>query len=213
MSTKRPDTSLRKRLEAVFDADRALRRAEIRLLKDRTNRLPQVLAEAAAEAEKLPDLGEGAARLARLCDLCAQVPGTASIDILLGILDHEDPAVRVQAAEALVDVGCERYDEVAKSVTRALEAGAEGPAMQELPWVIAEIAEPDADRLIAPFLAHQSADVVASAIEVLASLATPAALEALDSLKDDCRQVELEELEGQPQVAVTIGELVKTLTR
>ena len=91
-------------------------------------------------------------RLERLADLCAQVEGPEMADALIAILDDDAPSVRVQAAEALVDVGFERYAEVARAIERALARGEHGPAMQELPWVLCEIAEPSARPLIARFL-------------------------------------------------------------
>ena len=126
-------------------------------------------------------------------------------DALLEILDDEDPAVRVAAGEALLDVGYDRYAEVARAIERAFERGDAGPAMAELPWVLSEIGEPSALRLLERFLRATSPDGVASAIEAIASLGDPAAIPLLEPLRKDARKVSLDE--GDVETTTTIGEL------
>ncbi|MBW2718938.1 MAG: hypothetical protein JRD94_10415, partial [Deltaproteobacteria bacterium] len=101
-------------------------------------------------------------RLERLADLCAQVPGPRMTDALIAILNDAEPRVRVAAGEALRDLGYERYAELARGIERALDRNADGVAMSELPWVLAEIAEPSALALIRRFLDHSSPDVAAA---------------------------------------------------
>jgi HEAT repeat protein len=113
--------------------------------------------------------------------------------------------VRVQAAEALVDVAYDRYVEVARSIERLLEQGAAGPAMRELPWVLAEVAEPSAAKLISRFLTQETAEIVASAIEALAQLQDPSAVPALRKLQDDPREVTMDD--GHEEQTTTIGDL------
>ena len=126
-------------------------------------------------------------------------------DAMLSILDEEQPGVRVQAAEALVDVAYDRYAEVARAIERALARGDDGPAMQELPWVLAEVAEPSAVPLISRFLQHRNEEVVASAIEALARLGDPGAVPLLKKLVNDPRVVTVEE--GEEEFTSTLGEL------
>ena len=193
-------------LTALFDADRALRSQEKALLAAPGAALSKLLAGAVAEARALSDRKEAIMRLERLADLCAQVDGPEMVDQLIAILDDDAPSVRVQAAEALVDVGFERYAEVARGIERALERGAQETALKELPWVLAEIAEPSARPLIGRFLQHRDVEVVASAVEALAELGDPAAAKDLEPLRDDPRPVELDEEDGE--ITATLGDLV-----
>ena len=192
-------------LTAIFDADRALRKAEAQLVKADASALSELLALAVDEAKDLSDSEESELRLVRLADLCAQVPGQRMADALVRILDEENPAVRVQAAEAIVDVAYDRYAEVARSIEASLDKGAHGPAMRELPWVLAEVAEPSAARLISRFLTVETAEIVASAIEALAQLGDPSALPALRKLQDDKREVTMDD--GHEEHTTTVGEL------
>ena len=192
-------------LTAIFDADRALRKAEAQLVRADASALSELLALAVDEAKALTDPDEAELRLVRLSDLCAQVPGQRMADALVRILDEENPAVRVQAAEALVDVAYDRYAEVARAIEAVLEKGGKGPAMRELPWVLAEVAEPSAAKLISRFLSQDTAEIVASAIEALAQLGDPSALPALRKLQDDQRAVTMDD--GHEEHTTTVGEL------
>jgi HEAT repeat protein len=197
--------SLTDQLRAIFDAERALRQAESQLLQADHKSLEDLLSQAVAAAKEERDPYEAELRLTRLADLCAQVPGEAMADALLAILDEEQPSVRVQAAEALVDVAYDRYAEVARAIERALARGDDGPAMQELPWVLAEVAEPSAVPLVTRFLDHSNEEIVASAIEALTRLGDPQAVQALKKLVNDPRVVTVEE--GDEEFTSTVGEL------
>jgi HEAT repeat protein len=197
--------SLTDQLRAIFDAERALRQAESQLLQADHKSLEDLLSQAVAAAKEERDPYEAELRLTRLADLCAQVPGEAMADALLSILDEEQPSVRVQAAEALVDVAYDRYAEVARAIERALARNDDGPAMQELPWVLAEVAEPSAVPLVTRFLNHTNEEIVASAIEALTRLGDPQAVQALKKLVNDPRVVTVEE--GDEEFTSTVGEL------
>jgi HEAT repeat protein len=194
-------------LETIFRADRDLREAETNLLSGDDKSIISALARAVDAAAKLDDRSEASMRLERLADLCAQVEGPEMADALLTILNDDDPAVRVAAGEALLDVGYDRYAEVARAVERWMTKGTEGPALGEIPWVLAEIGEPSALGLIKKFLKHPDVEVVASAIEALATLADPEAIEALGELVDDSREVTL--FDGELESTATIGELAE----
>ncbi|MFW6067158.1 MAG: HEAT repeat domain-containing protein [Myxococcota bacterium] len=194
-------------LHAIFDADRALREAEARLLSRSRSTLEGLLSQAVQEAARMQDRSEAVMRLERLADLCAQVPGPAMADALLAILNDQAPSVRVAAGEALLDVAYERYAEVARAIERALDAGTRGPAMDELPYILAEVGEPSALPLIRRFLDHPDADVVAAAIEALAQLGEPEALPDLERFVDDERTVTFDEYEEE--TTSTIGELAR----
>jgi HEAT repeat protein len=197
--------SLESTLEAIFDAERSLRLAETELLHNNPKQLSQLLSSAVAKAKAEDDPQEAELRLVRLVDLCAQVPGEPMTDALIAILDEELPSVRVQAAEALVDVGYDRYAEVARSIERFLENGEGGPALEELPFIIAEISEPSAAALIGRFLDHEDGEVVAAAVEALARLGDASAIPSLEKLVEDRRVVTIDE--GDEELTSSVGEL------
>ncbi len=197
--------TVREHLTHIFDADRRSREAERELFEEgEPKELERVLAEAASEALALDDEDEAELRLTRLADLCAQVPGPKMADTLIAILDHASPRVRVEAGEALRDVAFERFKEVARAIERALDRKDAGQAMQELPFILIEIHDPDPLPLIARFLRHSDANVVAAAIEALVEYGDPAAVPHIEKLLQDRREAILEELEEGP---VAIGEL------
>lgn len=200
--------SLSDELQRIFDADRVLLKAESALLREKgSEELITLLEQDTQGALQMEDRKEGAMRLERLADLCAQVPGPRMTDALIAILDDGEPRVRVAAGEALRDLGYERYAEVARGIERALDRDADGIAMSELPWVLAEIAEPSALPLIRRFLNHPSADVVAAAIEALAQLQDPEALADLERFVGDERIVTIEDFEDETKT--TLGELAE----
>ncbi|MFA9411066.1 MAG: HEAT repeat domain-containing protein [Deltaproteobacteria bacterium] len=200
--------SLPDELQRIFDADRVLLKAESALLRKKgSEELITLLEQATEGALQMEDRKEGAMRLERLADLCAQVPGPRMTDALIAILDDGEPRVRVAAGEALRDLGYERYAEVARGIERALDRNADGIAMSELPWVLAEIAEPSALPLIRRFLDHPSAEVVAAAIEALAQLQDPEALADLERFVGDERIVTIEDFEDETKT--TLGELAE----
>ena len=204
--------SLTDELQRIFDAERTLRKAEAALLrKKRSQDLVSLLESETLNAKSLEDRGEATMRLERLADLCAQVPGPEMTDALITILDDGEPRVRVAAGEALRDVGFERYAEVARGIERALDRGDEGLAMSELPWVLAEIAEPSALPLIRRFLDHPSADVIAAAIEALSQLEEPDAVADLQRFVGDARTVTIEDFEDETKT--TLGELAEDALR
>ena len=200
--------SLTDEIQRIFDADRVLLKAESALLRKKGSEELIILLEQETEgALQMEDRKEGAMRLERLADLCAQVPGPRMTDALIAILDDGEPRVRVAAGEALRDLGYERYAEVARGIERALDRNADGIAMSELPWVLAEIAEPSALPLIRRFLDHPSAEVVAAAIEALAQLQDPEALADLERFVGDERIVTIEDFEDETKT--TLGELAE----
>lgn len=191
-------------LARIFDADRAAQEAEADLLAQPSDELGPFLAAAVEDALALDDELEVELRLRRLADLCAQVPGPRMADALIRILDHPEPSVRAEAGEALLDVAYERFKEVARAVERALDRDHLGLAMQELPFVLTEIRDPDPIPLVARFLAHPDPAVVAAAIEAMAAYGDPGAAEHLEKLLDDEREATLEDVDEGP---TRIGEL------
>lgn len=160
--------------------------------------LADLLWEATDEALQLDDRAEAELRLTRLADLCAQVPGPRMADALLAILNHDSPAVRREAGEALLDVAYQRFKEVAHAVERLLSRAPSGPALQELPFILTEIHDPDPVPLLVRFLGCPDAEVVAAAIEALAAYGDPAAIRHLEPLLDDAREAPLEDMDEAP---------------
>jgi HEAT repeat protein len=200
--------SAREQLEKLFEADCKVREAEASLLADAGgDELETALERAADHAAGLAEGADGTARLVRLADLCAQVQGPRMADTLIRILNHEDPQVRVAAGEALRDFAYDRYAEVGRAIERAFASDLRGPALAEVPWILAEIAEPSAVPLIARCLKHQDAEVVASGIEALAEIGDPEAIALLKPLAKDKRVVDLDE--GDASFSTTIGELAQ----
>lgn len=197
--------SLRDHLTRIFDANRRAREAEAQLFEEGPPEdLARLFSEATREAFALDDPEEAERRLECLADLVAQVPGPEMADTLLTILDHESERVRREAGEALLDVAYERFKEVALAVERALARQHGGLSMQELPFVLTEIRDPDPVPLIAKFLKHPDGDVVGAAIEALVDLGDPSAAPHIAPLVGDRREAVLEELDDAP---VSIGEL------
>lgn len=192
-------------LQSLFDADRALRAAEDELLDSaETPALARVLAAGVREAFAQTDRDEQEMRLMRLADLCAQVQGPETVDALLAILDHEEPAVRNEAGECLLDVAYERFKEVATGIERLLDRGHSGTSMEELPFVLTEVRDPDPLPLLARFLAHPRPEIVAAAIEALAGYGDPAAIRHLAKMTEDRREVTMPDLDD---ATATIGDL------
>jgi HEAT repeat protein len=204
--------SLSDELQRIFDADRTLREAERLLLRKKgAGDLVALLEAETKKALTMEDREEAAMRLERLADLCAQVPGPAMADALIAILNDGEPSVRVAAGEALRDVGYERYAEVARAIERAIDRGDAGLAMAELPWVLAEIAEPSALRLIRRFLDHPNPEVIAAAVEALSQLGEPEAADDLKRFIGDLRSVIIEDFEDETKT--TLGELARDALR
>ena len=199
-------------LDAIFRADRELREAEGNLFASAKDKaLAEVLSNAVNTAAAHKNRAEAAMRLERLADLCAQVEGPLMVDALFRILDDDEPAVRVAAGEALLDVAFDRYAEVARTMEVWLDRKHDGPAMSELPWILSEIAEPSALPLLKRFLAHKEAEVVASAIEAIAALGDPDGIPALEAFAKDEREIEVDD--GETESKATIAELVEDAIR
>jgi HEAT repeat protein len=200
--------SAKELLDVLFEADRKVRDAEARLLAEsQEDELTKALERATDAALTLSDPLESQGRLIRLADLCAQVQGQAMAGALLRILNHESPEVRVAAGEALRDYAYDRYAEVARAIERACDEKLAGPALTEVPWILAEIGEPSALPLIGRCLQHADVEVVASAIEALAELGDPDAIALLKPFAKDKRVVELNE--SDQSYSTSIAELAQ----
>jgi len=195
--------SVQESLEALFAAERSARELHASLRGEGDAALVPVLEKATIEALKLEDDAESTVRLVRLALLLGDLEGAKVIDLLVDILGGVSPEARVAAGEALEGLAYDRFKEVALGIERALERLPKGnPALGELPFLLAEVAEPGCAKLLGRFLQNDDAEVVASAIEAMAELGDPAAIPLLAKLEKDGRQVQLDDEEGGERVSI-----------
>ena len=197
-------------LDALFHAERAVRSAHDELVDTEPEVVLPLLERATREALTLDEIDEdeSSLRLVRVAALLGEMQGPRVVDLLIDILGCDEPEARHAAGEALEGLAFERFKEVALGVERALDRLPEGnPALSELPYLLSQVPEPGVAKLLSRFLAHRSADAVASAIEALVELGDPAALSMLESLASDKRTVQLED-DGGTEGEATIAELV-----
>jgi HEAT repeat protein len=196
------------RLEALFDAERAVRRTHDELLaSDRSALVPALCHAARSALDRVGrDAPEAALRLTRISALLGEVGGSEAVDTLIDILASEEPEARHAAGEELEELAFARFKEVALGIERALgRLPAGNVALSELPYLLAEVPEPGATKLLGRFLAHSDENAVAAAIEALVETGDPTAARMLEALEKDTRQVDLDE-DGESG-RVSIGDL------
>jgi hypothetical protein len=76
--------------------------------------------------------------------------------------------------------------------------------MEEIPFILAEIRDPDPLPLLVRFLAHPRAEVVASAIEAVTGYGDGSVIRHLEKLTEDPREVTLPDLDD---ATATVGDL------
>jgi len=196
------------RLSRLFDAERAVRTLHTELSTEDRGALVAALAKAKDDALALPDAREAELRLVRIAELAGEAEGPAAVDLLVDVLGSDHPEARVVAGEVLEAVAFDRFKEVALGVERALDRLPAGsPALSEVPYLLAEVAEPGCLKLLGKFLHHKDPEAVAAAIEALVELADPSAAPMLAPLVRDTRQVQIDD-EGEVG-HVSIGALAE----
>jgi HEAT repeat protein len=182
-------------LDKVFDADRALRRAqgEFFTTGEDDARLDAIEAAINQAWSDGADAEEGVSRLMRAGSLLGDIGGPRGCKLLLRLLDHDEPEVRMPAGESLQDLAYARYAEVARAIERVIDDGKAANALCEVPYILAEIGEPGGVKLCLRLLKHPSADVVAASIESLAAFGDPTVIKELEKLRTDRRRVADEE--------------------
>jgi hypothetical protein len=203
--TTHESSSVQTLLTSVLEADRALRDAQEAFLSHSDER---ALANAvAAEVDRAWDAGDDPAKIGRLiclAELLAEVGGPGAARTLLRLLGHEEPNVRAAAGDGLLDLGEDRYAEVARAIETEVEKGTDIVALREVPFLLAELGEPGGVKLCARLLKHADADVVGAAIMGLAQLSDPSVLKDLDALRSDRRPLEAVE---DADAEATVGDL------
>jgi len=195
-------------LNELFDAERSVRRLHDELASLPPADLLDALGAAANVALREPNEDEASLRLVRIAALLGEHEGPRVVDLLIDVLGSEHPEARKAAGEELGGLAYERFKEVAGGVERALKRLPAGsPALPELPYILAELPEPGAVKLIGMFLGHKDPDAVAAGIEALAELGDPSAIKLIEPLVDDPRTVELADDGGDATSEASIGEL------
>lgn len=194
-------------LNEIFDADRALRAAQAEFFRtgDENARL-DVIERAIDKAWSDGDADESASRLMRLGNLLGELGGPRTCKLLLRLLDHDEPEVRLPAGESLADLAYSRYAEVARAIEKLIDEGKAVTALSEVPYILAEIGEPGGVKLCVRLLKHASPDVVASAVESLAQLGDSSVIKELEKLRADRRPVSMDDDPEGEEVA--LGDLV-----
>lgn len=206
-------SSIQDQLSALFDAERNVRLHHATLCEGDPAVLAPALREATKQALGLEDEAETSVRLLRIASLLGDLDGEVVVDTLIDILGSEFPEGRIAAGEALEGLAFDRFKEVALGIERALTRLPSGNvALTELPFLLAEIAEPGCVKLLGRFLEHADPEAVASAIEALVELGDPSAIPLLAKLERDGRQVHIEDEEGEKGERIAIADLAAEAT-
>lgn len=202
--------SIDQSLNALFDAERTVRRLHDELARQPEAALLAALTDAIASALKESDEDEAGLRLVRISSLLGELEGPGVVDALIDILSSENPEARSHAGEVLESLAFDRFKEVARGVEKALKRLPVGsPALPELPYILVEIPEPGVTKLLGQFLRHGDADAVAAAIEALVQVGDASAAKMIEPLIDDMRTVELDEDGSDGSTELTLGELAE----
>jgi HEAT repeat protein len=196
-------------LATLIEADRKLLVAREAFFKqgDAKGRMKALTAEVrkALSEGNTPD---ACVRLMLLTDVLAEASGGEAIKLLLEILGHEEPGVRVAAGESLVEALSHRWSEGAKVVDGAL-ANMAPEALRELPFVLIETGELGVVALLSKLLAHKDGDTAAAAIEAFVEIGDRSQLEAIRKLVGDKRPLTVEDQddEGEEATGGTVGDV------
>jgi HEAT repeat protein len=202
-------SSVQKLLGDLLEAERRAHALAERIAAVPADRAVDAIAAAVAQSRKLPNEAERIVDLCALGKLLGRLGGASATDLLVDLLGSDEPEVRYTAGDVLTDVGHDRWKELALAVERALESLPVGnPALSELPYVLAEIPEAGATKLLHKFLGHADPEAVAAAIEIAADLGDGSAVALLAKLEGDRRFVAPDdETQDDESGPLTIGEL------
>lgn len=195
------------RLQALFDAERSSRRLYRELGRSDHDAVLLAVGDAVKMALREQDEREAAVRLTACAQVLAQFSGDQMVDLLIDILGSEVEEARQIAGEILSELSFARFKEVALGIERAVvRLHSESPARMELPFILLEIPEPGVVKLMGILLQQKDAQAVSAAIEACAERGDPDLLPALEALRSDQRQVEIEDDEGELD-QIVLGQL------
>ncbi|MCC6528223.1 MAG: hypothetical protein IT373_36590 [Polyangiaceae bacterium] len=197
-------------LKKLFDAERHARHLHDELASaprgDVLAAVRAAVTEATGGKGEVLEPDEASLRLVCVARLLGEFEGPEVVDGLIDILASEHPDARSEAGEQLQGLAFDRFREVALGIERALgRLPQDSPALVELPYVLVEVPEGGVLKLLERFLALESADAVAAAIEACVEVGDPAAVRALRPLAEDERKTAIVDDEGVDEV--TIGDL------
>lgn len=216
--TTQPDEGdITKKIELLQRAEEDVRRLQDELIDAAAfTRKPTLAAMREAILEGLGE-GEGveaSIALVPLAEVLGELEGPEVCDLLIDILSSDEPEVRLCAGRALQDLAFDRFKEVAEATERAVtRLPHDSHSLRELPFVIGEVGEPGAAKILRGYLAHKDPEVVASAIEALAASGDPSAVSELRKLARDPRTVQIEDegAEGQVSLGALVSEALSIL--
>ncbi|MDP3274440.1 MAG: hypothetical protein Q8Q09_04545 [Deltaproteobacteria bacterium] len=198
-----------KALSALLEANHKLNVARSDFQENgSTDAKIKAITAAIEQAFAAGDSTDAGLSLILMTDVLVEVQSPVAAKLLLRVLGHTDPGIRVSAGEALVELLAENWNDGAKAIESYIATdGASLDALRELPFVLAEVAEPAGAELIAKLLAHKDADVAASAIEALVELGNDEHMDAMRALVSDKRELSVEEDDDSGVAGGTLGEL------
>jgi HEAT repeat protein len=155
---------------------------------------------------KLGEDDEVPITLVRCAEMLVGVMTENVVKILVQGLAHVNPTVRLLSGDAVTHIAEENMELLKPAIDDVLAEGSR--AAEEMPFILSELDEPEVFGILERFLAHESGEVVASAIEVLIEMDDPQAITAIEKLTKDSREVTVDEEMGSAE-KTTVGQLAK----
>ncbi len=195
-------------LDALFKAERDLRKVSSQLLHAPHADLIDRIARSIVDARKQQSEEERALRLVCLTRVLRSVPGPKAVELLIDILNDDEEEARVAAGMMLEDMSSDRMGDVQRGLKRAIEQLPSGSiALCEIPFVALGLEDGDVISMLKPLLTHQDPEAVSAAIEALVELADPAAIALLEPLRNDARKIRMDDESTGESEDITVGDL------
>ena len=144
--------------------------------------------------------------LVRCAEMLVGVMTENVVKTLTAGLAHGNPTVRLLSGDAITHIAEENLELLKPAIDEVLKEGS--GAAEEMPFILSEIDDPEVFGLLERFLAHESGEVVASAIEALIEIGDPQAIDAIQQLTSDTREVTVDDELGGGE-KTTVGQLAK----
>lgn len=214
MSNNDDAIRVRKHIDELFAADRAIQNATQAILRTPHATLLAEIRKAVDEACKLDDEAEQALRLTALASLLPEIQGPGAVDLMIDILSTDNEEARSHVGFSIIETAQSRLGEVQKGIERALKRLPIGsPGLVVLPYVLLGLNELDVCPMLRPFLAHEDPEAVAAAIDVSVELEDERVIPWLEPLVHDQRKVRSTEDGTDESQDTTLGELAEDAIR